>query len=116
MKPRKCGIVDGLCYVVAEVEATVIAASKDQHELSGMLFDLGDAQLRKRAFEKIRIDEGSLVPEVLAAFAELLREVAFSLTLKQFSLSLRNAVPKFGLSFVEVVDSRQVQVLFVPAE
>ena len=116
LQPGKSGVVDCLSDVVAEIEAAVVAASQDQHELARTLFCLRYLQLRYLAFEKVGIDESGFVPEVLRASAKMLREVFLSLPLQQVRLGFRNGVPKLVLSFVKVVDGGEVEVFLVPAK
>ena len=46
----------------------------------------------------------------------MLREVDLGFLLKDIALAGRNRVPKFRFSLVKKIDSRQIEVLFVPAE
>lgn len=64
-EPIKSGIIDCLGNVKAEVEASVIGSSKDQHELILLVFYLGNSQLGVFAFEIVGIDERGLMPEKL---------------------------------------------------
>lgn len=73
-------------------------------------------QLGCFAFEKVGVDESGLVPEVLRTSAKMLREVLLSLPLQEVRLVFRNGVPELGLSLVQVVDGREVEVFLVPAK
>ena len=116
LQPGKSSVVDCFSNIVAKVETAVIAASQDQHELTRTLFCLRQFQLRYLAFEKIGVDEGSFVSEVLSTSTKMFREVLVSLSFQQVCLGLRNGIPKFRLSFMNVVDGREVQILLMPAE
>jgi hypothetical protein len=73
-------------------------------------------QLRIFLLQLVRVEEGRFVPHVLAALAEVLREVYFSFLLENVRLVVRNAVPEFGFSLMKVVNRLEVKVLLVPAK
>lgn len=56
------------------------------------------------------------MPKMFGAFAEVFREMNAGFFLENMSLARRDGVPKLGFAFVEEVDGREVEVLFVPAE
>lgn len=64
-EPIKGSIVDCLSNVKAEIEASMIRSSKDEHELILLMFCLGNSQFWVFAFEIIWIDEGGLMSEKL---------------------------------------------------
>lgn len=115
-QPAESGVVDGLGDVEAEVEAAVVAALQDQHELARPMLRLADEQFGVLLLEVVGVDEGGLVPQVLTALAEVLREVGPRLLLQDPGLLVGDGVPELRLPLVQVVDRRQIQVLLVPAE
>lgn len=73
-EPIESSIVDRLSYVETKVEASVIGASEDQHELILFVLYLRNPQFWVLAFQVVRIDKCSLMPEKLLARDEMFRE------------------------------------------
>jgi hypothetical protein len=97
VEPIDSCVVDGFGDVETEIEATVIASSKDKHEFSRFMFDLGQFEFWKAAFEGVGVDESCLVSQVLTAPAEMFREMLHCLFFEDGSLTSRKTIPKFGL-------------------
>jgi hypothetical protein len=53
---------------------------------------------------------------ILRTILEALVEVRMCFLLKDFSISCTYSIPEFWLSKVQIIDSRQLHVLSVPAE
>lgn len=94
IKPANCGVIDRLCDVEAEVETAVVAATEDQHELSGLVLGLADFEIGVFLDDVVGVEEGSLVSEVLAALAKVLGEEGLGLALEDMGLINGDAVPK----------------------
>lgn len=93
-EPIKGSIVDSLSYVEAKVKASMIGASKYQHELILFVLYLRNPQLRVFAFQIVRIDECSLMPEKLLTGDKMLREKPDSFLLYNFFVLVIDGVPK----------------------
>ena len=116
IKPANCRVIDRLSNVEPEIEATVVATAEHQHELSGLVLGLADLEIGVFFDDVVGVEERGLVPEVLAALAEVFGEEGLRLALEDVGLVNWDAVPKLGFSLVQVVDGREVEVLLVPAE
>jgi len=64
IEPIKRTIVDGLCDIKAEVEATMVTTSKDKHKLSSFVFSFSQFELRVFFFEVIGVDECGFMSEM----------------------------------------------------
>ena len=62
MEPVECAVVDGFSDIEAEIEARVIAASEDDHELVFFVLGLPDSHFGVFPFEDVGTDEGGFVP------------------------------------------------------
>lgn len=94
IKPANCGVIDRLSNVEPEVETAVVATAEHQHELSGLVLGLADLEVGVFLDDVVRVEERGLVPEVLAALAEVLGEEGLGLALEDVRLVDWDAVPK----------------------
>lgn len=115
-QPAEGGIVDCFGNIEAKIETAMVTTPEDQHELPRTMLSLCYPQIGVLLDQVVRIEEGSLVSQVLAALAEVLREEGLCLSLQDVGLIQRNAVPKLGLALMQEVDRGEVQVLLMPAE
>lgn len=82
IKPANGRIIDSLSDVKSKVESAMVASSEDQHEFSGFVLCLADFEVRIFFYKSIGVEEGGLVSQVLAAFAEMFWEEYLGLLLK----------------------------------
>lgn len=93
-EPIEGSIVDSLSYIEAKVEAGVIGTSKYQHELILFVLYLRNPQFWVFAFQIVRIDERSLMPEKLLTGDKMLREKPDSFLLYDLFVLVIDGVPK----------------------
>lgn len=79
--PPECGVVDCFGNIESEIETAMITTSEDQHELPRKMLRLGYLQIGVLLDQVVRIKEGSLMPQVLTALAEVFREEGLCLSL-----------------------------------
>lgn len=115
-EPVDRAVVDGLRNVEAEVETAMVGSTEHQHKLTLFVLHLGDLQFGVLALDVVRIYERGLVAKEGVTLAKVLRELLLRFLLQQMPLAFGDAVPELGFSLVKEIDSRQIQVLFVPAE
>ena len=94
LEPIKGSIVDCLCNIEAKVEASVIGASKDQHELILLVLYLRYSQFWVLAFQIVRIDERGLMPKELLTRGGVLREKSYSFFLDDLFVLVIDRIPK----------------------
>lgn len=82
LKPAQSSIIDSFCNIVAKVETRVVASTKHKDEFPWTMLNFGDFEFRILLLEGVGVDEGGFVAKVLAAFAEVLREIVFGLLLQ----------------------------------
>ena len=116
LEPIKGSIVDCLCNIEAKVEASVIGASKDQHELILLVLYLRYSQFWVLAFQIVRIDERGLMPKELLTRGGVLREKSYSFFLDDLFVLVIDRIPKLRLPLMDEIDPRKVEVFSVPAK
>lgn len=80
-QPPQSSIVDCFRYIETKIETAMVATPEHQHELTREMFSLCYLQIRVFLDQVVRIEQGSLVPQVFTALAEVLREEGLCLTL-----------------------------------
>ena len=66
--------------------------------------------------KNIRFYEKSFVPKKLTAFLSLGFEMISGLFFEKMGVVLSDCIPKFRSSLMDIVESRQIEVLFMPTK
>ena len=99
-----CSIVHSFSNVEAKIESAMVASTQNEHELTCLVLSFAYLQLRVFLLQLVRIEQGSFVSHMLTALTEMLREVDFGLFFKNLRLMAWNAVPKFRLALMKIID------------
>ena len=115
-QPIYCSIINCFGDIKTAIESTVIGSSKDNHDLPCLMLHSTNFNPLMSFQQQFRIDKKCLMSQKLGAFARLLFETDSGLLLEDMAVREGYTVPYFRCSLMDVIDSCQIQVLFVPTK
>lgn len=80
------------------------------------MLHLTNTQFGVFLFQTIGIDESSFMSHVFRTLGKMLGKVVFGLLFQDIGLIGRNAIPKFRLSLMKVIDGFKIEIFLMPTE
>lgn len=94
----------------------MVSTTKYQNELIFLMFHFGNLQLRTFLLQQVRINKTGFVSEMFIAFYKMLWVMSSGYFLEQIRLAWGNAIPKLRFACMQIIYSRQVEILLMPRE